>query len=116
MSFKSQEKLPEIYANLDAQFLFSEREGLPLSLLEAQAVGVPYVGNCIGGIGEVVKDHYNGLLFNTFDPSRIGDKLDLLKEESYSFRKNARKVVENNYSLLGMLKKLENLYLSNLKV
>jgi len=113
--FQSQEALPEIYSSLDALFLYSEREGLPLSLLEAQAVGVPYIGNNVGGIGEVVKDGYNGFLLNSFDIDNVKDRIIKLKENPIYYRKNARKVIEEKFSLDKMVKKIEKIYVESLK-
>ena len=73
LPFQSQDCLPDIYSKLDGIFLFSTKEGLPLAILEAQSVGVPYIGNNIGGISEVISDNYNGFLINEV-------KIDEIKE------------------------------------
>ena len=71
LPFQSQNLLPQIYAKLDGLFIFSTKEGLPLALLESQAIGVPYIGNSVGGIKEVIKDGYNGFLIEDIDISKI---------------------------------------------
>lgn len=46
-------------------------EGLPLSLLEAMAVGKPCIASDIGPIKEIIKDDDNGILFRTKDSKDI---------------------------------------------
>jgi len=113
--FQPQDKLPSIYSNIDALFLFSEKEGLPLSLLEAQSVGVPYIGNSVGGIGEVVKDGYNGFIFESVDIKKFTEAILKIKENPSFYRKNSRKVVEKGFSIEHMVKSIEKQYLESVK-
>jgi glycosyltransferase involved in cell wall biosynthesis len=48
--------VPAILSRADAFVLASDHEGLPLSLLEAMALGTPAVVTRVGGIPEVVRD------------------------------------------------------------
>jgi glycosyltransferase involved in cell wall biosynthesis len=43
--------------------LSSEREGMPVCLMEAAACGVPAVAPAVGGIPELIEDGVTGLLF-----------------------------------------------------
>jgi glycosyltransferase involved in cell wall biosynthesis len=46
----------------DIATLTSENEGMPVSLMEAAACGVPAVATAVGGIPELVDDGVTGLL------------------------------------------------------
>ena len=57
-----QENMPEIWARADIACLPSYREGLPKSLIEALATGLPCVTTDVPGCREVVAPGVNGLL------------------------------------------------------
>jgi glycosyltransferase involved in cell wall biosynthesis len=65
----------------DVFLLPSKSEGLPLSVLEAQAARVPVIGAAIPGIQEVVEDGRTGLLVNGDDPGGYAERLQLLYRE-----------------------------------
>jgi glycosyltransferase involved in cell wall biosynthesis len=74
----------EVKRELDAARVFclpsvtaenGDAEGLPISILEAQASGVPVVTSARGGVGEAVKDGVTGFVFPERDVSALVSKL-----------------------------------------
>jgi glycosyltransferase involved in cell wall biosynthesis len=71
--------LRQCYAELDAVVLVSDREGLPIALLEAMGHGaVPVVTDVDCGIATVVRDGDNGFRVPPADTQRFADRLEAL--------------------------------------
>ena len=68
-------------AALDAFALPSYREGLPTSLLEALAMGIPCVATDIRGCRELVLDGYTGLLIPVKDARALAGALHRLADD-----------------------------------
>jgi glycosyltransferase involved in cell wall biosynthesis len=68
----------ELLGSADAFVLPSYNEGLPMSMLEAMAWGLPVIVTPVGGIPEVVVDHKNGLLVEPGNIEQIMPAMQLL--------------------------------------
>jgi glycosyltransferase involved in cell wall biosynthesis len=55
----------------DVFLLTSISEGIPLTLIEAMAAGLPVVSTHVGGVGEVVEDGVTGLLATSGDDTAL---------------------------------------------
>ena len=73
--------MPEIYALSDVMVNASSIEGLPMTLLEAMASGVPVVAARTGGIPEIVKDDETGLLIDPNDVEDLRAKIEVLIDD-----------------------------------
>ncbi|MCI9471230.1 MAG: glycosyltransferase family 4 protein [Lachnospiraceae bacterium] len=62
------------------------QEVFGLSIVEAMAFGIPCIGNCVGGIPEVIEDGRNGFLTKTMDVDGMYDAikriLETMKDEN----------------------------------
>jgi glycosyltransferase involved in cell wall biosynthesis len=52
------------------------REGLPRTLLEAAATGLPLIGTDMPGVREAIDDGVNGMLIPTHDPIALADAVE----------------------------------------
>ncbi len=77
-------------------------EGLPKSLIEADAIGRPIITSNSVGCKETLVDGYNGFLIQPKDVDALTEKLDMLlsdKELRVKMGKNARKYAEGYFSI-----------------
>jgi glycosyltransferase involved in cell wall biosynthesis len=77
-----QKNVPEWLAAADINVLPSFYEGLPLTVLEAMAVGLPTVASNVGGIPEAIEDGVSGLLVPPKDPHSLANALSFLLRDA----------------------------------
>lgn len=88
-------------------------EGLPKSLIEADAIGRPIITCNSVGCKETVIDGYNGYLIPTKDVDALVEKLDILLSDStlrQEMGRNARKYAEGNFSIDVVIERHLNIY------
>jgi glycosyltransferase involved in cell wall biosynthesis len=73
--------VPELLASADLFVLSSRSEGLPLSILEAMAAGLPVVASNVGGVPEAVVDGHTGLLVPPSDPQSLAAAIGRLLDD-----------------------------------
>jgi glycosyltransferase involved in cell wall biosynthesis len=59
----------------DVSLLTSLSEGIPLTIIEAMAAGLPVVATRVGGVGEVVEDGVHGFLADPGDAAALAGHL-----------------------------------------
>jgi glycosyltransferase involved in cell wall biosynthesis len=74
--------VPEILAGADLFALSSASEGLPMTILEAMAAGLPVVASRVGGVPEAVVDGETGLLVPPGDPASLAAAIERLLEDA----------------------------------
>lgn len=108
---KTHEELKEIYASADVLVVPSitakdgDQEGLPTTILEAMASGLPTVASSSSGIKEIIRDMENGILVNEKDSGGITDAvIRLFRDEGLYERISAQGYItakENDYSVIS---------------
>ena len=72
----------DVLQALDVFCLVSHREGLPLSLIEAMACGLPVIGTDVAGIRDVIQPEANGLLVAPDDVPGLVSALTRLVDDA----------------------------------
>jgi glycosyltransferase involved in cell wall biosynthesis len=101
-----------ILAAADLFVLSSDREGLPIAVLEAMAAAKPVVTTAVGDLPMVVQDGKTGRVVPAKNPETLADALvEILSDEEkvLNMGKNALQAVDA-YSLQTMIAKFEALY------
>lgn len=98
----------------DVFVMSSIKEGLPYILLEAMAAGLPIVVTEAGGIPEMIKNHENGLMVAQKNPEQLAAAIQgILENKSVAkeLAEQARKAVEEKFSLEKMITETAEIYL-----
>lgn len=98
---------------MDIISLTSDNEGTPVSLIEAQASGIPIITTDVGGIRDIVLDGETGYIIPKNDINLFSIKLlelinDKVKRESFS--KNGWEFVKDKFHYTRLVKDVEELY------
>jgi glycosyltransferase involved in cell wall biosynthesis len=103
----------DLIAAADIFISSSDVEGLPMTLLEAGALGIPAVCTEAGGVSEVVEDGVTGRLVPPGDAERLSSAvLEVLRSSATAKRLGAalRERVEREFSLTSMMERYATAY------
>lgn len=91
----------------------SDHEGLPLSILEAQAMGRPVVATRVGGVPSIVKDGLTGRLVEPKDPVGLAAAIIAIldsPDRGRALGERAQHNVLENYGIRAMIRSFEAIY------
>jgi glycosyltransferase involved in cell wall biosynthesis len=100
-------------AGMDVICLTSHNEGTPVSLIEAQAAGIPVISTDVGGVRDIVQNGETGFVVPKNDPILFAEKLRSLTED-----KNKREImsqkgwsfVEDKFHYTRLVRNMEEYY------
>jgi L-malate glycosyltransferase len=101
------------YRGLDLYLNTSRHEGIPMSVLEAMAHGLPVVAPDVGGLREVLNDGVQGFLVKGRDPRVFADKCLLLYRDGtlrQRMASAARERIDAAFSNRRMARDYQRLY------
>ena len=106
------EDMNSYYKDLDLYLNTSMHEGIPMTILEAMARGLPVVAPAVGGIVEIIDDGVEGFLVHSRDPEDYAEKCLRLRDAELrkQMGQAARKKVERLFSAEYMSSQYYQLY------
>lgn len=107
------EDVPSLLAESQLFVLSTQREGFPLSILEAMRAGLPVVAANVGGISEAVEDGKTGLLYPAGDVIALqGHLASLIKNPGLRFAMGhaGRERFLEKFNLAQMVEKTTAVY------
>jgi glycosyltransferase involved in cell wall biosynthesis len=106
--------IDKILKTFDVMVLTSIFEGLPMSILEGMATGIPIVATKVDGTQEVIIDNHNGFLIECHDINNFVEKIRFVLNNQYikhKFIENSKKLLTEEFNEKFVIEKIKNLYL-----
>jgi colanic acid/amylovoran biosynthesis glycosyltransferase len=102
-----------VFLLLSASAADGDQEGIPNTLKEAMATGLPVIGTEHSGIPELIEDGKNGMLVPERDPAAAADRIRALADRPEHWpgiQAEARRTIEAEYDAEGLNDELARLY------
>jgi glycosyltransferase involved in cell wall biosynthesis len=100
---------------MDIICLTSKNEGTPVSLIEAQASGIPIVSTNVGGIKDIVLEGKTGFLIEGDDRDKFTEKLTELienKNKRQEMSQNGWSFVKDKFQYTKLISNMDEYYKS----
>jgi glycosyltransferase involved in cell wall biosynthesis len=113
VGYKSQAEVRDYLQKSDVFVLPSFAEGVPVSLMESMAAGVPVVSTQVGGVSELVENGVSGYLVPPGDAISLAEKIEILLtnvELRNKFGQAGRIKIEQEFNLIKETEKLYDIF------
>ncbi|MEV3902902.1 glycosyltransferase [Mycobacterium sp. NPDC050551] len=104
--------VPDLLPGFDVACLSSVHEGVPITLIEAMAAGLPIVATDCGSVRDVVTDGENGFVVPVGDVAGFADRLHLLAGDALlrkRLSRNGRRRSEVDFRIENTARRYEEL-------
>lgn len=108
------EKKKEIFKSIAINVLPSYNEGLPMTILETMAYGIPNIASDVASIPEIINENETGRLVKPGDIDKLSkDILDILTDINLrrNISSNSYRVITDKFSIDKNINKLKEIYL-----
>ena len=112
IGFVTEKSKDEAIRDCDVFILPSYYEGLPVSILEAMSHGKPVISTRVGGVQSIVKENYNGWLFDAGDFKQLDSIFDVIVGHQFPlqlYQQNAY-LMATDFSTENILFNLSSIY------
>lgn len=112
--FVGQDVIAEELRSSDVFVLPSYAEGIPVSLMEAMATGIPVIATNVGGVTELVVNQETGQVVHASDELSLADAIARYSDQPEFYQriaKNAREKVSEEFSIEEQVDVLARLFL-----
>lgn len=100
------------YQTADVYVLPSYTEGMPNSVLEAMAFGLPVICSKVGALPEIIKNQINGILLDCIEPQSLAMAIEslLLDKELVKHMSSNNRIEAKRFYSLNVVSRLETIY------
>ena len=108
-----QRDIQQLYSSLDLLVVTSKNEGTPMSVIEAMAAAKPVVATRVGGVPDLIRHGWNGMLAEPGDADQLAKLvIDLLDDSQLAKRlaRNGREFVAQQFTIQCMIDTIVPLY------
>ena len=106
-------EMEQFYPAMDLICLTSLNEGTPVSLIEAQAAGIPVISTSVGGVKDVISHLETGYILSSHSAHELASVIVELSMNSplrLKMSKNARNFVLDLFSYQRLVREMSQLY------